>query len=261
MSSNRESVKRRTKGDVNELLEQVLAAHGGADQWRSVSKITARGHLEGLLPKRFAGNKLANFTFEVLCARQHTVMHGFPHTGQRAVFDAGHVRLETDSGDVLSTRNSARTQFFGWSGIRRNFHWDPLDVAYFAGYASWNYLTSPRMLTVDGVEVRNGKPWRERGEIWRRLDVRFPSGFHTHCPNQTFYIDDEGLIRRHDFVALPVGRWASAALYCDRHRQFDGLTFPTHRRVIPRGPRSSVLAHPILLDLNFDDIQIERSRS
>ena len=186
-------------------------------------------------------------------------MQGFPHTGQRAVFDAGHVRLETDSGDVLSTRDSARALFFGRSGIRRNFHWDPLDVAYFAGYASWNYLTSPR-LTVDGVEVRDGKPWRERGEIWRRLDVRFPSGFHTHCPNQTFYIDDEGLIRRHDFVALPVGRWAKAALYCDRHRQFDGLTFPAHRRVVPRGPRSRVLGHPILLDLNFEDIQIERSR-
>jgi hypothetical protein len=52
---------------------------------------------------------------------------------------------------------------------------------------------------------------------------------------------------------------ATAALYCEQHREIDGLLFPTHRRVLPRGPGRRVLPHPILLDLRFDDIKIEWS--
>jgi hypothetical protein len=243
---------------MNELLDEVLTAHGGAGRWQSVSAITAQGRLDGLLPKRFPGNKLAKFTFQVQVAEQHTVLHDFPQAGKRAVFDRGEVRIETHAGEQLDTRTDPRSAFFGLSGIRRNVHWDPLDVAYFAGYASWNYLTAPLMLTREGVEVHEGKTWQERGETWRRLEVRFPPGLHTHCPRQTFYVDTDGLIRRHDFVAEPVGSWAKAALYCDQHRQFDGLIFPTRRDVFPRGPGGRVLSRPTLLALNFDDIEIER---
>ena len=139
---------------MNELLDEVLTAHGGAERWQSVSAITAQGRLDGLLPKRFPGNKLASFTFQVEVADQHTVLHDFPQVGKRAVFDRGDVRIETHSGDLLDTRADPRSAFFGLSGIRRNVQWDALDVAYFAGYASWNYLTGPLILTREGVEVR-----------------------------------------------------------------------------------------------------------
>lgn len=246
---------------MNELLDEVLTAHGGAGRWQSVSAITAQGHLDGLLPKRFSGNKLADFTFQVQVAAQHSVLHDFPQAGKRAVFDRGDVRIETQAGEQLDTRTDPRSAFVGLSGIRRNVHWDPLDVAYFAGYASWNYLTAPLILTREGVEVHEGKTWQERGETWRRLEVRFPPGLHTHCARQTFYVGTDGLIRRHDFVAEPVGSWAKAALYCDQHRQFDGLIFPTRRHVFPRAPGGRVLSRPTLLALNFDDIEIERRES
>ena len=244
---------------MSDLLVDLLEAHGGADHWQSVVSITARGRITGLLPKRFVGNKLATFTFEVQTAKQHTRIHDFPQAGQRAVFDQGHVRIETIDGAVVGTRTDPRSAFFGASGARRNLYWDALDVAYFAGYASWNYLNSPWLLAREGVEVREGEPWQENGESWRRLEVHFPSDFHTHCVAQTFYVDATGLIRRHDFTAEPVGRWASAALYCDQHREVDRLTFPTHRLVLPRG-LGRVLPHPILLDLRFDEIRVERSQ-
>jgi hypothetical protein len=241
---------------MNELLDEVLAAHGG-ERWRSISAITAQGRLEGLLPRRFAGNKLANFTFQVQVAEQHTVIRDFPKAGERAVFDRGDVRIETDDGEQLDARTDPRAAFFGLSGIRRNLHWDPLDVAYFAGYASWNYLTAPLLLTRDDITVTEGEPWQESGQRWRRLQATFPPEIDTHCRQQTFYVDADGLIRRHDFVAEPVGSWARAALYCDRHRQFDGLTFPTRRRVLPRDPRGRALPRPNLLTLHFDEIEIE----
>lgn len=243
---------------MDELLGEVLTAHGGARRWRSVSVIRAQGRLGGLLPKRFPGNKLADFTVEVQVAEQHTVLHDFPHAGKRAVFDRGAVRIETDDGEQLDTRTDARSAFFGLSGIRRNVRWDPLDTAYFAGYAFWNYLTAPLLLTRDDVTIAEGQPWLKSGQQWRRLQATFQTPLDTHCRQQTFYVDTDGLIRRHDFVAEPIGNWAKAALYCGQHREFDGLVFPTRRRVLPRGPGGRVLSRPTLLALDFDEIEIER---
>ncbi|MFE4499832.1 hypothetical protein ACFRFQ_08195 [Rhodococcus sp. NPDC056743] len=239
------------------LIDDVLTAHGGAERWQSVSAITARGRVGGLLPARFSGNKLANFTVEVRVAGQHTVLLDFPQAGQRAVFGGGDVRIETLDGESLATRIDPRSAFFGRSGIRRNVHWDPLDTAYFAGYAFWNYLTTPLLLARKDIVVTEGEPWRESGQIWRRLHATFPAQIDTHCRRQTFYVDTEGLIRRHDFVAEPVGAWAAASLYCDHHREFDGLVFPARRRVLPRGPRGRVLSGPTLLALDFDEIETE----
>ncbi len=149
-------------------------------------------------------------------------------------------------------------RFSGLSGVRRNLHWDALDTAYFAGYAFWNYLTAPLLLARDDITVTEAEPWQESGQQWRRLQATFAPAIDTHCRQQTFYVDNGGLIRRHDFVAEPVGSWAKAALYCDQHREFDGLTFPTRRRVLPRGPGGRVLSRPTLLALDFDDIEIKR---
>ncbi|MGZ0144558.1 hypothetical protein ACBG85_25400 [Rhodococcus sp. NyZ502] len=243
---------------MTELLDEVLTAHGGVERWQSVSAITARGRLGGLLPQRFPGNKLAKFTVEVEVAEQRTVLQDFPRVGECAVFDKGVVRIETRDGEELGRRTDPRPEFFGLSGVRRNLHWDALDTAYFAGYAFWNYLNAPLLLARDDITVAEAEPWQESGQQWRRLQATFAPEIDTHCRQQTFYVDNGGLIRRHDFVAEPVGSWAKAALYCDHHRQFDGLTFPTRRRVLPRGPGSRVLSRPTLLALDFDDIEIKR---
>ena len=242
---------------MSELIDDVLTAHGGADRWKSVSTITARGRIGGLLPTRFAGNKLANFTAEVHVAARRTVLHDFPQTGNRAVFEEGDVRIETRDGEPLASRIDPRSAFFGRRGIRRNVRWDALDTAYFAGYALWNYLTAPLLLGHGDIVVTEGEPWREAGQTWRRLHATFPEQIDTHCRRQTFYVDPAGLIRRHDFVAEPVGRWAAASIYCDDHREFEGLVFSVRRRVLPRGPGGRVLPRPTLLALDFDEIGTE----
>lgn len=241
---------------MSELLDEVLDAYGGAERWRSVEAITARGRLGGLLPKRFPNSKLASLTVRVDVAEQRTILHDFPHVGQRAVFDRGEARVETPGGDRVDVRTDCRSAFFGLNGIRRNFRWDPLDTTYFAGYAFWNYLTVPYLLTCAGVTVTEGRPCQESGRRLRRLQATFPDGMSTHCRGQTFYVDTEGLIRRHDFLAEPVGAWANAALYCSQYRRIDGILFPTRRRVVPRLPGRRALPWPTLLALDFDEIQI-----
>lgn len=241
---------------MSELLNEVLDAYGGAERWRSIAAITARGRLGGLLPKRFPGSKLSNFTVEVSVAEQRTVLNDFPQPGQRGVFDHGEARIESPDGEVIDVRTDPRSAFFGLSGIRRNLRWDPLDTTYFAGYAFWNYLTSPHLLTHHGVTATDGGPCQKSGRQWRRLLATFPADINTHCRQQTYYVDTDGLIGRHDFLAEPVGAWANAALYCSQYRRIDGIVFPTQRRVFPRGPGRSVPSWPTLLALDFDEIEI-----
>jgi len=239
------------------LLDEVLAAHGGLDRWRAVTVLTARGRFGGLLSARFPGNRMAELTVRVRPAEQHAVVSGFPRKNMRAVFDRGDVRIETGDGELVSARRAARAAFSGSGRLRRHFRWDALDAAYFAGYACWNYLTTPLLLTRDGVTVTEGAA----GARWRRLEVSFPPHLHTHSPRQTFHIDAAGLVRRHDYVAEPVGRWARAAQLCDEHRWFAGLAFPTRRRVRPRAGGRALPA-PVLVSLDIDhiDVEVERIR-
>lgn len=114
---------------------------------------------------------MAKVTVRVQLAEQHAVFSGFPHEHQQAVFDRGDVRIETCDGEVIKTRQDARAAFTGLSGLRRNFHWDALDAAYFAGYAWWNYLSAPMLLTREGVTLAEGDIWFEAGEQWRRHQI------------------------------------------------------------------------------------------
>ncbi|MGE2816262.1 hypothetical protein ACQI5H_14150 [Mycobacterium heidelbergense] len=239
------------------LLDEVVAAHGGIDRWRAVKALTAHARFSGLLRSRFPGNRMANVHVRIQLAEQHTVFHGFPQEDQRTVFDRGDVRVETRDGELITARRNARAAFAGLSGLRRNIRWDALDATYFAGYAWWNYLCAPLLLTREGVTVSEGATWPEAGEQWRRLEVSFPSDIHTHSRRQTFYVDAAGLIRRHDYVARPIGRWARAVHYCNDHRNFEGLVLPTRRQARPQGPRGRSLPYPILVALDIDQIEVE----
>jgi hypothetical protein len=242
---------------MSALLDGVLAAHGGLDRWQAVKALTAHGRFGGLLRTRFPGNRMANVNVRVELAEQRAVFYGFPQQDRQAVFDRGDVRVETNDGELIDARRKPRDAFTGLSGLRRNFRWDALDAAYFAGYAWWNYLSSPMLLTRDDVTVTESDTWREAGQQWRRLDVRFPPNIHTHSQRQTFYVDDAGLIRRHDYVAEPIGRWARAAHYCDDHHRFGGLVFPTRRRARAQVPGGRSLPQPILVALDIDEIEVE----
>jgi hypothetical protein len=243
---------------VNELLAEVLEAHGGLERWRSARAIDARIHSGGLLSAtRMPGNRLSSYRLRVGVAEPYAACEPFPRDGQRAVFDRGGVRIETDAGGVAASRGDPRPAFFGLAGLRRNLRWDALDATYFAGYAMWNYLATPLLLTRDGVRVAEGDRWREGGQEWRRLEVDFPPDLDTHSAHQTFYVDSSGLIRRHDYTAEVVGRWAKAAHLLADHREFDGLTFPTRRRVRPRGPGNRALSGPTLVWIDLDEIRVE----
>ena len=242
------------------LLDEVLAAHGGIERWRAARAITARVKTGGLLPRtRMPGNRFADFRATVDVLEPRARLDPFPGEGRIGVFDHGDVRIETADGEVLEARAQARSVFSGLGGLRRNLRWDALDSIYFAGYAIWNYLTTPLLLTREGVTVSDGEAWNEPGgdEPWQRLEVAFPGDLDTHSSRQTFYFDPLRLLRRHDYVAEPVGGWARAAHYTSEHAEAAGLVFPTVRRVRPIGLRNRSLRGPTLVSLEISEIEVE----
>jgi hypothetical protein len=241
------------------LLGEVLEAPGGLERWRAARTVRARVRSGGLLVRtRVPGNRFADYRLTVAVDQPRAVIDPFPEDGQRGIFERGRVRIETDTGDLVASRDNPRAAFFGRAGLRRNLRWDALDSTYFAGYAMWNYLTMPLLLTRDGVRVAEGERWREAGQEWRRLEVDFPPDLDTHSAHQTFYVDSSGLIRRHDYTAEVVGGWARAAHHLSEHRQVDGLTFPTRRRVRPIGVRNRALPGPTLVWIELDALGIQK---
>jgi hypothetical protein len=156
----------------------------------------------------------------------------------------GGVRIETDAGELVEARENPRAAF---RDLRHKLWWDRLDILYFGTYAMWTYISTPFVFAREGYELAELDPWEERGERWRRLAVRFPEDAHTHSREQVFHIDANGLIRRHDYTAEPLGSWANAAHYCLDHQSFDGLILPTRRRVYPRKHSGERRARPLLV--------------
>ncbi len=240
------------------LLDEALEAHGGAAAWKAARRVRARARSGGfLLRTRVPGSRFADYRLTVDPGDERTVIDPFPQPGIRGVFERGQVRMEREGGDVVASRRDPRPAFFGRSGLRRNFRWDPLDATYFAGYAMWNYLSFPLLLTRPGVVVRELGPWRSGGEELRRLEVDFPEGIDTHSRRQTFHLGADGLLRRHDYVADVVGGWAKAAHRCADHVEAGGLTFPTRRWVRPIGPGNRPLPFPTMVWIQLTDLQVE----
>ncbi len=239
------------------LLDEVLEAHGGREQWSAASRIAARVASGGLLIRtRVPGLRFADARIEVEVGEPVSFGEPFPERGHRAVFDHGAVRIETADGEVLESRSDPRSRFFGIAGLRRNLRWDSLDAAYFAGYAWWNYLNTPYLLARRDLQTREIEPWTEAGHTWRRLAARFPAGLDTHSPDQVFYFDSAKRLRRHDYTPEVVGRWARAAHMCADHVEAGGLLFPTRRWVRPIGPGNRPLPAPTLVDLRLSEIEV-----
>lgn len=239
------------------LLDEVLEAHGGAERWARAQRVRARIQSGGLLLETKARQLRGGAVLEIGIGEPWGTAVADGEPGRRTVFDHGAVRIETSDGEPLESRLDPRPMFFGRTGVRRALRWDSLDAVYFAGYAWWNYLNAPYLLTREGVRVREVEPWREGQETWRRLEAEFPADIDTHCARQTFYYDRELRLRRHDYTAEVVGRWAHAAHMCADHVEVGGLLFPTRRRVLPRGPGNRPLPFPTLVALQLSEIEVQ----
>jgi hypothetical protein len=214
----------------NDLLENVLKAHGGPDAWRSVDRIRAETRLDGPFWDWRRRPQIRRAQTITIDPRQvHITLSPFLGEGTTASYEAMPERVEIlgPDGSVLRHRDDPRSSFPVYEDT---IEWDDLQMAYFTGTANWNYLTEPFLFTYPGVEAHEIGEWKEGGETWRRLAVTFPPGLPNHNPDQTFYYDEDFLLRRMDYSPDVTGN-SSIAHYTHEPRRFGGLLFYTWRTV------------------------------
>jgi hypothetical protein len=212
-------------------VERACAAHGEIAGARA---IRAAGTGAGLLFRMKTGTRGVELSEVVADLHtQRLEQRDWPRPGQVGIYTPQRVSIETSDGEVLSERARPREHM--------PLRWDDLSFLYFSGYALWNYFATPWLLRWPGVQVV------ERGG--GRIDVTFPPEIHTHSTRQRFWFDeDDGLLRRLDYTAEVVGRWALGTHRVLAFKTADGLTFPSHRRVAPR-----FLPGPTLVELHIRD--------
>ncbi|MDX3854464.1 hypothetical protein [Streptomyces sp. AK02-01A] len=242
------------------LLSHVLDAHGGLDRWADTDTITARVSIGGPIwaVKGWDG-ALTDETVTLDTRRERTEFAPFTAPELRSVFSTGPERVTvlTVDGHIVEELSDARDAFAGYLRATR---WDRLHLGYFIGYAFWNYLTSPFLFTWPGVEAHEIEPWREAGQEWRRLRVRFPDTIATHSPEQVFYYDSEFMQRRMDYVTEILGG-TLVAHYSGRPKKFDGLVFPTWRRVFRRNQDGTSNLSLPSITIDIDAITVGRGGS
>jgi len=238
-----------------ELLELALSAHGGLDHWHAIRSITATISLTGAL---FA---LKGHPEAVGATVQATVDTSAPRVtfspffrGEQGVFEAGKTTLISADAEA-KVRDDPRAAF---ADHELNTAWDDLDLLYFTGYAIWNYLATPFIFTHPGFELEEIEPWHEDAETWRRLRVGFPAELPTHCPEQVFYFDDAGLLRRIDYHPEVVSPQypMPGAHYCHDYETYSGLSVATRRRVYLRLDDGSVARDQAVVELDVERLTV-----
>lgn len=240
---------------MTDLKDIVLAAHGDIARWRSYSTLTAHvvngGALWGM---KGQDGVLQEYTASIELHRQFASHAPFGEPGLRSSFTPQRAAVETTDGTVLEERVDPRSAF---AGHALETQWDRLHAAYFTGYAMWTYLTEPFQFAEPGFAFAELAPWQENGETWRRLQVTWPERLHTHTRVQTYYIDGDGLIRRHDYHPDVFGPGDGiSAHYSWDHRDFDGFVFPTKRSVHLTDEAGHSLPEPVVVSIELDDIRL-----
>ena len=216
------------------LLDEALAAHGGADALDGVEALEVELRGGGLAFETHGLAAGAGFRASVDPHRPRATFTDFLRVGRNATFTPERVTLGDEARDDPRRR-------LGTLHPR----WDHMDLAYFCGYALWNYLTTPWLLTRARTEEMPG----------RRLRAEFPDDVPTHSRVQTFHFDERGLLTRLDYTAYVFGAWARAAHLCHDHRRFGPIVTPTRRRVTPR-VAGRVVPEPTLVHIHIVELRV-----
>src|SRR4029079_11400465 len=106
------------------LVQDVLAAHGGAELWARARRGRARHHSGGVPLETRARQLRGGAVLKIGIGEPWGSAVADAEPGRRAIFDHGAVRIETLDGEVLEARSDPRGAFSGRSGLRRNLRWD-----------------------------------------------------------------------------------------------------------------------------------------
>lgn len=238
---------------MTELLDAVLAAHGGPDRWRQFSTIEAtivsggklwqiKGQPQDPAPRRMT----------VALHREWASVQPFGAPDQKTDFTPERVAIEKLDGQVVAERANPRESFTG-HGLTTQ--WDPLQRAYFNGYALWTYLTTPFLMALPGFTVTEIDPIEDSGQRWFGLQAQFPDGIASHSRLQEFYFDSDFLLRRHDYRVDVAGGFA-AIQYVYDIVDAQGIKLPSKRRAYRCDANGRLMADELIVAIDVTGIHL-----
>jgi hypothetical protein len=237
---------------MNDLARFAIEAHGGLDHWRQLKTVSARLLQGGVLWALKGKNGILNDVHVTADLRKEWASHWpFTKPNRHTSFQPDRVAIETTDGEIVAELLSPRESF---KGHVLETHWDDLQLAYFAGYAMWTYLNTPFLFAVPDVETEEIESWQENGEAWRRLRVTFPPGIATHSAEQTFYFDQHGLLKRHDYD-VDISGGTTAAHYVSELEEFSGIIVPTRHRIFGRQPDGKAVPTPVVVSIDLSEVE------
>ncbi len=236
---------------MGSLLETVIEAHGGLERWNELDAVSARLVQGGALwALKGAQGVLDDVFVRASLHQERESHHPFGAPDRRSAFTPQRVTIETTSGDVVEALEQPRGSF---AGHTLQTQWTTLQLAYFVGTAMWTYLTQPFTFALPGFETTELEPWQEKGEQWRRLRVAWPGYLATHSTEQTLYVGDDGLFRRHDYD-VEISGGTSGAHYISDYTKVAGIMVPTRHRIFPRSPDGQALSEPLIVSIDLSEI-------
>ena len=237
---------------MNQLVAEIIDAHGGIDRWNSHEKVEAtivsgggffrfKGVLRDQSPRRMS----------VWLHEQRSSVQPYGAPDQRTMFTPDRIAIEKLDGTPVAERWAPKDSF---AGHQMNTPWDSLHRAYFNGEALWTYLTTPFILVMEGVRVQETEPWLEGGEVWRVLRGYFPGSIETHSLVQDFFFSEDLKLRRHDYNVNIAGGFAASQLTTD-YVVADGIHLPTKRRAYTRGVDRRPIIDMQMVTIDFADVR------
>jgi hypothetical protein len=237
---------------MKKLLDHVVESYGGLARWRQYNTLSATQVTGGVLwPMKGVAGILDKVNIAIDLNKQWVYHAPFQNAAYYTSVEANRVAIETKGGVVEELFNPR----LSFQGQTLESPYTGLQLAYVAGYSIWTYLTAPFSFTEPGFETLELEPWEENGELWRRLRVTYPEHIATHCREQVFYIDSNGLIRRHDYDVEVSGN-APCVHYVYEHREINGIIVGTERRVYVRQENNTpLLSGPLLVSIDLSEIK------
>ncbi|MCK1407833.1 hypothetical protein [Bradyrhizobium sp. 76] len=233
------------------LLDDAIDASGGMARWNSLSRFTLHLSVAGtLFSSTGHASEFKDVTAEGSIRTQSVRFTGITGGEHSGSFQPDAITIESLEGEILRTWPNPSLAFTETGSPALA---DELHLVFFCGVAIWNYLTNPFLLAHPDVVVEELPPWQENNETWRRLRAQFPVGLITLAPEQIFYFDHNALQRRtdHDLFGMKVAHYSWA------HDSFGGIVVPTLRRAQTLRPDGTVVAKPVLMDVEIFDAVFE----
>jgi hypothetical protein len=141
---------------MNSLAQLTIDAHGGPERWWRFEHVSAHLRNDGVLwTLKHQHGVLADVNVRVAFHREWASHAPFVEPNVRTCFEPHRVAIETMDGKVIEERLRPRDSFAG-HGL--DTPWDRLQLAYFAGYAMWTYLTTPFLLVPTKRRVLGRRP-------------------------------------------------------------------------------------------------------